>query len=98
MVPEAHELGRLVGGLYSTSLGAQKGTDLQRRFCRSEESGKMVRMCMELEKTRHSLAIEQVYDMAVYFRPYHGYGESRVQVLSLYHSILTYRHPFALWL
>lgn len=50
MSPKADELGHLIGGLYSTGTGAQKCSDLQRRFCRSKrESGKMVRMRMEME-------------------------------------------------
>lgn len=53
MIPKADELGHLIGGLYSTGPGAQKGPDLQRRFCRSERgSGKMVRMRMEMKEYR----------------------------------------------
>lgn len=36
MVPEADELGYLIGDLYSNGPGAQKGPDSQRRFCQSE--------------------------------------------------------------
>lgn len=63
-----------------------------------KESEKMVGMRIEMEKIRSSLAIEQVYDMEVYYPPYYGYGDGTCAGSRLYYSILTYRHPFALWL